>query len=200
MTYDAARFEALFSADADPWRYRSRWYEERKRGLTLACLPARRYRCAFEPACANGELSALLATRCDRLLACDGAAGAVAISRARLAHHHHVEVRQAWLPQQWPDDERFDLIVISEFGYYLGAGEIDTLAARARASLEEGGTVIACHWRRPIDGCALSGDAVHAQLDAALALPRLTQCVEADLRIDVWSSDARSVAQREGFA
>jgi Nodulation protein S (NodS) len=197
--YDAACFEALFDADADPWRYRSRWYEERKRALTLACLPERRFRCGFEPACANGELSALLAARCDRLLVCDGAEGAVASSKARLADQHHVEVRRARLPQQWPA-ERFDLIVLGEFAYYLAADDVDTLAAQARSSLVDGGTIIACHWRRPIDGCALSGDAVHARIGAVLALPVISQCVEADLRIDVWSSDARSVAQREGFA
>jgi SAM-dependent methyltransferase len=194
-----ARFEALFSADDDPWRYRSRWYEQRKRELTLACLPARRFQCAFEPGCANGELSALLAARCERLLVCDGAAAAVALSRARLADQRHVEVRHAVVPQQWPA-ARLDLIVLSEFVYYLEADAVDALAARARASLQTGGTVIACHWRRPIGDGVLSGDAVHAQLGAALALPRIGQWLDDDLRIDVWSADARSVAQREGFA
>jgi SAM-dependent methyltransferase len=197
--YDARRFEALFNADADPWRYRSRWYEERKRALTLACLPDRRFASGFEPACANGELSALLAARCDRLLVCDGAAGAVAASKARLADQRHVEVRQAWLPQQWPA-QQFDLIVLSEFAYYLAADDVDAVAAQARASLLEGGTIVVCHWRRPIDGCSLSGDAAQARIGAVLALPLLGQCLEADFRIDVWSSDARSVAQREGFA
>jgi SAM-dependent methyltransferase len=197
--YNAARFEALFNADADPWRYRSRWYEERKRALTLACLPDRRFRCGFEPACANGELSALLAARCDRLLVCDGAESAVASSKARLADQHHVTVRQAWLPQQWPQ-QRFDLIVLSEFAYYLADDDIDAVAAHARASLLDGGTILACHWRRPIDGCALSGDAVQERIGAVLGLPVISQCVEADLRIDVWSGDPRSVAQREGFA
>jgi SAM-dependent methyltransferase len=196
--HDAAHFEALFGADADPWHYRSRWYEERKRALTMACLPARRYRRGFEPACANGELSAMLASRCDELLVCDGSASAVAISTARLAEHRHVQVQQAWLPAGWPAG-RFDLIVLSEFAYYLGAKDVDAVATLARASLEEGGTIVACHWRWPIAGCALSGDAVHERIAAALALPRLGHCVEADLRIDVWSSDARSVAQRDGF-
>jgi SAM-dependent methyltransferase len=194
----AARFEALFNADADPWRYRSRWYEERKRALTLACLPDRVYACGFEPACANGELSAALAARCQRLLASDGAAAAVAAARLRLAEHAHVEVRQALLPQHWPA-QHFDLIVLSEFGYYLSRDQLERVAAQAHASLMPGGTILACHWRRPIAGCVLSGDAVQECIGNVLALPVLGHCIDADLRIDVWSNDAESVAQREGF-
>jgi Nodulation protein S (NodS) len=194
----AARFESMFSADADPWRYRSRWYEERKRALTLACLPDRAYASGFEPACANGELSAALATRCKRLLVSDGAAAAVAVARRRLAVHAHVEVRQAWLPQQWPT-RPLDLIVLSEFGYYLSREQLERVAAQARASLLPGGTILACHWRRSIAGCALSGDAVQECIGSVLQLPVLGQCIDADLRIDVWSSNAASVAQREGF-
>jgi SAM-dependent methyltransferase len=194
----AARFEAMFNADADPWRYRSRWYEERKRALTLACLPQPVYASGFEPACANGELAAALATRCERLLASDGAAAAVAVARRRLAGLPHVEVRQAWLPQQWPA-QTFELIVLSEFGYYLPREQLERVAAQARASLRPGGTILACHWRRPIAGCALSGDEVQQCIGGVLQLPVLGHCIDADLRIDVWSSHAGSVAQREGF-
>ena len=67
-----AYFDAMFAKSNDPWKFRSRWYERRKRALTLACLPSARYAHGFEPGCANGELSACLATRCDRLLVSDG--------------------------------------------------------------------------------------------------------------------------------
>ena len=73
--HDPAHFEALFTSSNDPWGFRTRWYEARKRSLTLACLPHQRYASGFEPGCANGELSAVLAERCDHLLVCDGAAG-----------------------------------------------------------------------------------------------------------------------------
>ena len=58
--------EPLYRQDADPWRVRQRWYEERKRALLLASLPQRRYRHAYEPGCGNGELTAELARRCER--------------------------------------------------------------------------------------------------------------------------------------
>jgi hypothetical protein len=78
-------FDDLFAASEDPWGYEYRWYEARKRALTLACLPKARYASGYEPGCANGALSTELATRCDRLLISDGAAEAVALAERRVA-------------------------------------------------------------------------------------------------------------------
>ena len=192
------RFDALFRDSDDPWSFKTRWYEARKRALTLACLPAERYGHGFEPGCANGELSAELARRCDRLLVSDISQRAVALARTRLADVTHATVVQAQLPRDWPDDS-FDLIVVSELGYFLDAHRLDALADQARASLHPGGTVLACHWRRPIDGCALDGEAVHARIAQRLGLAVLTELREADFVLHVWSDDSRSVAQREGF-
>lgn len=199
MHNNRAHFEAMFTESDDPWQFKSRWYESRKRALTLACLQRRRYASAYEPGCANGELSAALAPRCDRLLVTDGSEKAVALARTRLADQAHVQVRQAWLPGEWPC-EVFDLVVISEWGFYLGAEDLDALAAKTLASLGPGGTVLACHWRRPIAGCLFDGDQVHRRLAEQLALPVLGHVVDADMRIDVWCRDGLSVAQREGFA
>ena len=59
---------------------------------------------------------------------------------------------------------------------------------------------MACHWRRGSEDCALTGDDVHECLEHGLALSLVSRVLEADFRIDVWCDDARSVAQREGFA
>ena len=198
MTFTPEHFDAMFAAKDDPWSYKTRWYEARKRDLTLACLPSARYASGYEPGCANGELSAALAQRCDRLVISDGSPGAVTAARERTRQLAHVEVRQAWLPGQWPV-ERFDLIVISEWAYYLGANDIDTLALKIEASMESGGTLLACHWRHPIAGCVLDGDAVNRRLGNQLGWPRLLSLHDIDFRLDVWSSDPRSVAQREDF-
>lgn len=177
---------------------RTRWYEARKRALTLACLPDPRYAYGYEPGCANGELSAELAMRCDRLLVSDVCQRAVELARARLTAWPHARVVQAQLPRDWPE-ESFDLIVVSELGYFLDAQGVDALADNARASLRPGGTVLACHWRRPIKGCALDGEAVHSRLAQRLGFAVLTEVREVDFILHVWSADGRSVAQREGF-
>ena len=192
-------FDDMFAASDDPWAFRTRWYEARKRALTLASLPEVRYRSAYEPGCANGELSAALAERCDALLVSDGADKAVDLARYRLASVPHVTVVKAWLPEEWPASASFDLIVLSELGYFFDAAALGTLAQKALRSLRPGGTVLACHWRRPIRGCSLTGDAVHELLDAGFGLPRLSQNIDADLRLDVWCTDDSSVGTREGL-
>jgi SAM-dependent methyltransferase len=198
MPYKPEDFTSLFARSDDPWQFRSRWYEARKRALTLACLPSQRYCSGYEPGCANGELSAALADRCEHLTISDGVAAAVKLARARVAGLSHVRVVQAWLPQQWPD-ETFDLVVISELGYFLTGDQLDLLATKLLSSLRSGGTVLACHWRWPIEGGELDGDAVHRTLQRRLAMPRLCTVLEPDLRLDVWCQDGRSVAAREGL-
>jgi SAM-dependent methyltransferase len=123
-------FDELYRRDDDPWKLRKGWYEQRKRSLTLALLPRPHYRNAFEPGCANGELTAELATRCDVLLAADLNATAVRLARERVAAEPHVRLEQRTMPAQWPHEAGpFDLIVISELAYYLDATDLNTLAA-----------------------------------------------------------------------
>ena len=47
MTLQAPYFDRLYSAEPDPWGFRSRPYEARKRAVTLACLPEAHYSTAF---------------------------------------------------------------------------------------------------------------------------------------------------------
>ncbi len=191
-----AYFEAMFAGNDDPWSFRSRWYEARKRALTLASLPRPTYGRAYEPGCANGELSAGLATRCDHLLISDGTPRAVDVARERVGSMANVDVIEAWVPDDWPH-ERFDLVVISELGYFLEPDALDQLIGKVRGSLQPGGTVLACHWRPPIAGCAFSGDEVQGRIGRGLGLASLTRVVDTDFLLDVWCLDDESVAQRE---
>lgn len=198
MSVEDRYFDGLFSGNDDPWAFRQRWYEQRKRAITLAALPRPHYRAIFEPGCANGELSAELTSRCDRLLCCDTAAAAVALARTRLSLFDHAEVRQSRLPGEWPE-EKFDLIVISEIGYYLDADDLKRLILLAEQSLTADGQLLACHWRPPIDGCPLNARQVHDLLHEHLHLPRLVLHQEADFLLELWSREPRSVAALEGL-
>jgi SAM-dependent methyltransferase len=189
-------FASLYQDSDDPWLLRDRWYERRKRALTLAALPDEHYGRIYEPGCANGELTSELAARCDTLLAADLNPAAVDLARRRVSYLQNVQVEQRAMPDDWPDGE-FDLIVISEVAYYLNERQLSGLIARLTASLSKGGTVIACHWRRPIEGWPHSGDHVHGELRARLALPSLSHYQDNDMVLDVWSSNEASVHQRE---
>ncbi|QOD03876.1 bifunctional PIG-L family deacetylase/class I SAM-dependent methyltransferase [Pseudarthrobacter sp. BIM B-2242] len=159
---DAQRiFDAVHSESADPWDYTTSWYERRKRSLTLAALPREHYESGLEIGCSIGTLTAELAGRCGSLLAVDASSTALGRAAERLAPFPHVSTRQLTLPAEWPHG-RYDLIVVSEVGYYLAPSEFDQLLDRIRASMLAGGTLLLCHWRHPVSGWELDGDSVHA--------------------------------------
>lgn len=182
-----AHFEALYAASPDPWNVRAAWYEQRKRALLLAALPQARYRHAFEPGCGNGELTAALAPRCDRILACDGSPSAVAAAQARLAGAAHVTVDQRRLPQDWPHgDGAFDLVIVSEMAYYLPGDVWQDMVRRIVASLAPGGALLMCHCRHPYDDYVTSADFVHGAAHAAPELSPIVQHVETEFLLDGW--------------
>ena len=192
-------FEALYAASSDPYALRSRWYEQRKRAVLLAALPRRRYAHAYEPGCGVGELTAALAPRCDALLASDFSARALAAARERNAAMNNVRIEQHALPGDWPRGRAiFDLIVLSELGYFLDADAMREVALRCGETLAEGGTLVACDWRPGFTQRALPTREVHAAL-AALGLARLVLHEEDDFVLQLWSDDPRSVAQLEGI-
>jgi SAM-dependent methyltransferase len=189
----------MYAESTDPWGFASRWYERRKYALTLAALPRERYARGFEPGCSIGVLTGLLATRCDSLLATDVAAAAVAEARQALAPYDWVDVAELAVPHDWPEGG-FDLIVLSEIGYYLDADDLEVLLDRAVASLEPGGTLAAVHWRHPVADYPLRGDDVHDLLGSSPDLHRLARHEEADLLLEIFeAAPAMSVATRSGL-
>jgi SAM-dependent methyltransferase len=200
MTLPSTYFDDLYAASADPWGFRDRWYERRKRDLTVASLPRPRFARAFEAGCSIGLVTAALAARCDRLLSVDASEEAARQAAREVAAHRHVQVEHRMLPAGWPADTSFDLIVLSEIGYYLAADDLETLLDRALASLQPGGALLACHWRHPVADYPLSGDAVHAAIAARPGLARAVRHEEADFVLDVFTAgETPSVAQLEGL-
>jgi 2-polyprenyl-3-methyl-5-hydroxy-6-metoxy-1,4-benzoquinol methylase len=201
----ARYFQQLYQRDVDPWKVRQRWYEQRKRDIVLACLPDPRYRRAFEPACGNGQLTAALAQRAEHLTASDMSPEAVRLTRLHLQREHPGDASRVTLacqtmPQEWPADASFDLIVISEMLYYLRESDLSLLLRRCIGSLAPGGALLLCHWRRPFADRLIDTDTAHQLFDESPALHHLARHAEDDFLLDVWSSDAASVAQREGLA
>ncbi len=151
----------------DPWQVDS-WYERRKRALTQASLPREHYSRVLEIGCSIGALAEDLAARCDRLLAVDSSPTAVAAAGARLAALPHVEVRLSVMPDGWPEG-LFDLVSVSEVGYFLSPRELDELIRRAFDSLAPGGHIVLCHWRHQPVGWPLDGPVVHDAFRARAA-------------------------------
>lgn len=199
MTLPAAYFDRMYAADRDPWGFESRWYEQRKYDLTRACLPHPSYRSGLEIGCSIGVLTAALARRCDALVAVDVSAAAVAVASERLVGEPHVEIRQLGVPGEWPDGE-FDLIVLSEIGYYFDTADLALLLDRVQASLTADGALVAVHWRHPVAEYPLTGDQVHDRIGGRGELGRLAAHLEADFILEVFGrSPVTSVAQANGL-
>jgi SAM-dependent methyltransferase len=198
-------FDGVYAAADDPWSLAGRWYERRKYAVTLASLPQKRYARGLEAGCSVGVLTALLAERCDELLALDVAAAAVRAAAARTAGLPHVSIEQRALPGAWPLG-RFDLIVLSEVLYYLTADDARELLRQAAEALEPEGSLVAVHWRHPVTDYPRSGDQVHEALRAQssdLGLARSVRHEELDFLLEVYirtPPEPQSVAQREGLA
>ncbi len=192
-------FDHLYDRSADPYGLRTRWYEERKRAVLMASLPHPRYARAYEPACGAGELTIDLATRCDEVLASDFSDKALASARARAEGLANVRFERHVLPAEWPSGEPpFDLIVVSELGYFLDAKAMAALASCCERALAVDGVLVACDWRPYFAERALPTEAVHDAF-AAIGLARSVRHDESDFLLELWSRDPRSVAQREGI-
>ncbi|MDX6357458.1 MAG: hypothetical protein QOH37_512 [Nocardioidaceae bacterium] len=153
--------DRLHRDEPDPWGVDSRWYEQRKRALLLAALPRERFRHALEIGCSTGALTAALAERADRVLGVDRSVAALTAARRRLAATSNAEVADLDVPQAWPDEGPFDLVVVSEVGYFLSPRALDALVDRISTGLTRDGVVALCHWRHPVEGWVSDADDVH---------------------------------------
>jgi hypothetical protein len=178
----------LYALAEDPWHMRSGWLAERRRDLMVASLNHARYGNTFVPGCGSGEVIPTLARRTERILAADDNRQALAEARARTMHLSNVQIDYLQLPTEWPVEQRFDLIVLSEMGYLMDLAAWATLAEAVRGSLTADATVIACHRNHHSARRYLSTETLHGTLDSILGLTRQTRVVDADFAIDVWTN------------
>jgi SAM-dependent methyltransferase len=200
MTLPQSYFDDMYHRSADPWGFQDRWYERRKRDITMASLPDQQYNRGFEAGCSIGLVTSGLAGRCNWLLAVDASDAAVRHAARAVDGFPHVLVEQRMLPQQWPVGERFDLVVLSEVGYYFDTSDLAALLDLAVGSLAPAGVLLACHWRHPVADYPLPGDVVHEAIAGRPELVCSVRHEEADFLLEVFTLGAQpTVAQQEGL-
>lgn len=180
-------FEDVYRANADPWDFATSPYEAAKYDATLASLPRDRYVNAFEIGCSIGVLTERLAPRCERLLAVDVVPDVLAQARQRCARFPHVRFAEMPVPAGFPD-ERFDLIVLSEVGYYWSSTDLHAAKTRIENALTSGGHLVLVHWTPFVHDYPLTGDQVHEAFlsqEARSPLTHLHGCREERYRLDV---------------
>ncbi len=155
-------FNDVYQANQDPWDFTTSPYEQAKYEATLAVLPKERYTNAFEIGCSIGVLSEMLANRCNKLLAVDASELPLQMARQRLASYSHVTVSQMCIPNQFPDGY-FDLILLSEVGYYLVEEDLHRARQLMLDHLNPVGHLLLVHWTPFVPDYPLTGDQVHEQ-------------------------------------
>lgn len=162
----AGYFEAKYRAKADPWNFAGSAYEQARYGAIMAALAGRRYRRAFEPGCALGVLTERLAGICDSVVACDFSETAAQQARLRCADLPNVTVTSGALSAE-TSLRGFDLIVLSEIGYYFKLQAWTEMVTHLVGSMDKGATLLASHWLGQSKDHRISGDAVHEALRAS---------------------------------
>jgi SAM-dependent methyltransferase len=153
-------FDALYQADPDPWKFETSEYEANKYAATIAALPKSRYHSALEIGGSIGVLTEKLADRCESLLSIDVSklAQDQAIQRCQRLSQVKFEIMR--VPEQFPD-QTFDLILVSEVGYYWSWEDLKQSQQHILQSLEPGGHLLLVHWTLYAKDYPLSGDEVH---------------------------------------
>jgi len=157
---DADFFNRMYQKNEDPWDFESSPYERGKYEATLQALPNSTYENVFEIGCSNGILSEKLARRCKKLLAVDASEIAVRNARKRLEAYPSVEVREMTIPDNFPE-ETFDLILLSEVGYFLNREDLMVARDKMINALLPKGHLLLVHWTPYVEEFPLTGDEVH---------------------------------------
>lgn len=162
-TSSADFFERKYQEKADPWNFGCSAYEQARYDVTMAALDGRRFERAFEPGCSVGVLTERLARVCEHVDAMDLSATAVNAARSRCAGLSNVSVEVGSLSDPLPAGS-FDLLVLSEIGYYFDEQGLNACAGAAVEKLVPGGCLLAVHWLGHSQDHRLSGDQVHEVL------------------------------------
>jgi SAM-dependent methyltransferase len=179
-------FERLATESADPWDYETSSYEQAKYRRTLAALPRRTGR-TLELGCSVGVFTAMLAPRCESLLAVDFSPTALGLARRRLVGAGNVELAERSLPEQMPAGP-FETIVCAEVLYYWSPALVREGLAGMERALAPGGTLLAVHWRGSDPRRELNGDDVHRILRDETRLRWQAGARAPDYLLDRWAA------------
>ena len=189
---DASFFENLFAENQDPWNFEESEYEKAKYAATMRLIPNDIYANCFEIGCANGMLTMLLQQRCQKLLAVDASRIAVGNATKRTAKCANVSVQEMEIPKDFPDD-RFDLILLSEVGYFLNKADLELARDKMIDALMPDGHLILVHWTPVVAEFPLTGDEVHTLFlersgeDPNQPLTHLINRTEPQYRMDLFA-------------
>lgn len=180
-------FEQLYQQNSDPWELATSEYEAKKYAATLNALPRNLYRSGFEIGGSIGILTEKLARRCQSLLSVDVAQIAQAQAIDRCQQLHNIKFELMSVPESFPA-ESFDLIVLSEVGYYWSWEDLRKAQCLIVDRLEFQGHLLLVHWTADRGILSLNGDEVHDDFIRLVPdqLRRIKSLTEDKYRLDLF--------------
>jgi len=181
-------FEALYDANPDPWQFTTSAYEAQKYDATLAALPKPLYQNALEIGGSIGVLTEKLGDRCTALLSLDVSEAAQAQAIERCRHSPHITFQLMCVPQEFPE-QQFDLVVLSEVGYYWCWDDLHHAQTLIIQHLQPGGQLLLVHWTVDAKEMPLTGDQVHGSFfdHVPTQLQHLKSQRETQYRLDLFA-------------
>ena len=150
----------------------------------MESLPRAHYATGFEIGCSIGVLSEKLAGRCESLLSVDVADRALERARERSRDIAHLRFQKMSVPGEFPAGQ-FELIVVSEVGYYFALPDLDKLIDQIACAQQSGADLTLVHFTPFVPDYPLTGDAVHERFLQRSEWTRLHGLREERYRIDV---------------
>lgn len=185
---DNRYFDNVYKENPDPWNFEKSEYEKKKYAKTLESLSKISYQNALEIGCSIGVLSQKLALRCEHLLSIDINEFALESAKRRLENLSNVSLKIGSIPSELPEG-LFDLIVMSEVGYYLSMDDLKLAKKQIIQRLTGNGELILVHWTHHVTDYPLSGDEVNETFLADPDLKLVYQYKTADYRLEVFSKE-----------
>ncbi|WP_231426138.1 bifunctional PIG-L family deacetylase/class I SAM-dependent methyltransferase [Pedobacter sp. Leaf250] len=177
-------FESLYTNSDDPWNFEKSEYERKKYEASLAAIPKLLYINALEIGCSIGIFTSLLGVYCKSLTAIDISKTALEKAKLRSLNSPHIKFKLGGIPGDFPN-ENFDLIVMSEVGYYLSMEDLLVTRNLIENQLNSDGILLLVHWTHFVVDYPISGDDVHECLKQS-TLTHLEGSRSDDYRIDVF--------------
>jgi LmbE family N-acetylglucosaminyl deacetylase/SAM-dependent methyltransferase len=153
-------FDEVYLQKEDPWDLATSGYERDKYDTTVAALPRTLYNSALEIGCSIGVLTETLLQKCQNILAVDIADAPIAQAKYRMRNYPQARIEKMAVPDCFPE-ELFDLIVMSEVGYFFSIKDLNTLQDKIVSHLNEKGQLLLVHWTPFVPDFPLTGDQVH---------------------------------------
>lgn len=182
-------FESLYRSapTGDPWDFDRSPEEQHRFDQVVDALGPGRFDRGLEIGCSTGQLTRRLAERATQIVAIDTSASAIEVALRTCAGLDGVQLRVGHVPDGLADVEGdFDLIVVSDIGYYFSEAGLEDLIRVLADRAAPGATLLAAHWLGGSPDHVLDATTTHRVIADALDWHHTSSNTSTTHQFDRW--------------